>query len=86
MVHYFDHLILHLELQDVGDCFLDEWLSPSHFNLDLNKENELNYGKRPFFEDMNNYLGHHHLEQLILEDTWSQIIKGNNVSSRIDHI
>ena len=56
------------------------------FNLDLNKENDLNYGKRPFLDDMNNYLGHHHLEQLILEDTWSRIINGNNVSSRIDHI
>ena len=35
---------------------------------------------------MINILGHHNLEQMVLEDTWSRIINGRHVSSKIDHI
>ena len=31
------------------------------FNLDLNKENDANYGKKNLFDDMTNLLGHHYL-------------------------
>ena len=35
---------------------------------------------------MVNILGHQNMEQMVTEDTWSRIINGNQVSSRIDHI
>ena len=57
-----------------------------NFNLDLNKENDGSYGKRLLFDDMIESLGHHNLEQMIQEDTWSRIINGNLTSSRIDHV
>ena len=39
------------------------------FNLDLNKKENANYAKRSYFNLMNNILGHHDLNQLIIEDT-----------------
>ena len=52
----------------------------------MNKENDGSYSRRAYFEDMSNTLGHHNLEQTVLEDTWSRIINGNHTSSRIDHV
>ena len=47
-------------------------------NLDLNKENDGNYGKRNLLNNMTNTLDHHNLEQMVHEDTWSRIINGSN--------
>ena len=54
------------------------------FNLDLNKIDDTTYGKKSFFDDITNTIGHHSLEQMVNEDTWNRIINGNHVSSRID--
>ena len=35
---------------------------------------------------MKNMLGHHGMDQLVNEDTWSRTVNGVYISSRIDHV
>ena len=56
------------------------------FNLDLNREFDGQYGKKSFFDDLTNSLGHHNLDQMVFDNTWSRIINESVCSSRIDHI
>ena len=54
--------------------------------MDLNKRENAGYNKKSYFEQMNNVLGHHSLDQLVEEDTWCRVVNGNKISSRIDHV
>ena len=70
---------------------LDELITTStiilgDFNLDLNKEQTCTYQKKAYFTMMKNVLGHHGLDQLVTEDTWSRTVNGIKLSSRIDHV
>ena len=56
------------------------------FNFDLNKEQCEYYYKKNYLHAMLNILGHHNLDQIVKEDTWSRVINNVYTSSRLDHI
>ena len=70
---------------------LDEIVLPNtiilgDFNLDINKKHLETYPRKNYFVLMQNILGHHGLDQLVNEDTWSRVVNGIVQSSRIDHV
>ena len=42
--------------------------------------------RRAYFDGMDNILGHHNLEQLVMEDMWCRSINSVITSSRLDHV
>ena len=56
------------------------------FNLDLNKQNDNNYYRKNYITHMSNILGHHNLDQLVMDYTWKRIINRVETTSRLDHV
>ena len=75
-----------MQLQILNAIVTTKTIVLGDFNLDLNKEHSNTYSKKSYIATMQNTIGHHNLDQLVKEDTWSRVINNVYTSSRIDHI
>ena len=81
-----EFLFFNEQLKALDNLITKSTIVLGDFNLDLNKEHSENYAKKSYLTNMNNILGHHNLEQMVMEDTWTRTINNVITSSRLDHV